>query len=74
MPPNAATLVQAAMNAVTGVGAPWYTSGVQVWNGPTEPLNMSPTTSSASPPSSSASDFWEPADAAAISENRTEPA
>ena len=22
-PPNAATLVQAAMNAVTGVGAPW---------------------------------------------------
>src|SRR5690606_41092543 len=37
-PPKAATLVQAAMNPVTGVGAPWWTSGVQVWNGPTEPL------------------------------------
>src|SRR5215212_9309042 len=36
MAPNAATLVQAAMNAVTGVGAPWYTSGVQAWNGPTD--------------------------------------
>ncbi len=21
------------MNAVTGVGAPWYTSGVHMWNG-----------------------------------------
>src|SRR3954453_21976984 len=33
MAPNAATLVQAAMKAVTGVGAPWYTSGVQEWKG-----------------------------------------
>src|SRR4051812_47471958 len=29
--PNAATFVQAAMKPVTGVGAPWYTSGVQTW-------------------------------------------
>src|SRR3990170_5974308 len=29
---NAATFVPALMNAVTGVGAPWYTSGVHMWN------------------------------------------
>src|ERR1044072_2585405 len=28
IPPNAATFVHAAMNAVIGVGEPWYTSGV----------------------------------------------
>src|SRR2546430_7866179 len=41
-PPNAATLVHAAMNAVIGVGAPWYTSGVQTWNGTAAALNSSP--------------------------------
>src|SRR5690242_17817800 len=41
-PPNAATLVQAAMSAVTGVGAPWYTSGVQTWNGTAAALKSSP--------------------------------
>ena len=30
---NAAALPTEAMNAVTGVGAPWYTSGVHMWNG-----------------------------------------
>ena len=67
MPPNAATFVQAAMNAVTGVGAPWYTSGVQVWNGPTEPLNSRPTTSRPRPANSSVSDRSDPAAAAAMS-------
>src|SRR5664279_3177770 len=52
---NAATFVQDAMNAVTGVGAPWYTSGVHRWNGPTEALNSRPTRTSASPPISSTS-------------------
>src|SRR6476469_5946701 len=47
--PNAATFVHDAMNAVTGVGAPWYTSGVQLWNGATPPLNSRPTSSSARP-------------------------
>src|SRR2546429_166035 len=74
IPPNAATLVQAAMNAVTGVGAPWYTSGVQVWNGPTEPLNSGPTTSTPNPPNSKASERSVPAAALAMSASRTEPA
>jgi hypothetical protein len=26
-------------NAVTGVGAPWYTSGAQIWNGAADTLN-----------------------------------
>src|SRR6478752_10397021 len=52
---NAATLVQDAMNAVMGVGAPWYTSGVHRWNGPTEALNSRPTSTSARPPISSTS-------------------
>src|SRR5262245_48425842 len=42
-----------AMNAVTGVGAPWYTSGVHQWNGTAATLNDSPTIISASPASSS---------------------
>ena len=37
------------MNAVTGVGAPWYTSGVQKWNGTAATLNPRPTSSSATP-------------------------
>jgi hypothetical protein len=35
---NAVALVAADMNAVTGVGAPWYTSGVHWWNGAAEAL------------------------------------
>ena len=30
------------MNAVTGVGAPWYTSGVHTWNGTAATLNAEP--------------------------------
>ena len=43
------------MNAVTGVGAPWYTSGVHTWNGTAATLNPSPTSSSATPASTRAS-------------------
>src|SRR5579875_2090904 len=53
--PNAATLVHAAMNAVTGVGAPTYTSGVQLWNGAMPALNSNPTSSIARPRYSSTS-------------------
>src|SRR5690606_2852852 len=74
MPPNAATLVHAAMNAVTGVGAPWYTSGVQVWNGPTEPLNSRPTISRPRPANSRVSLRSVPAEAVAMSASFTEPA
>ena len=30
------------MNAVIGLGAPWYTSGVHMWNGTAEILNAEP--------------------------------
>src|SRR5882724_4012379 len=50
--PNAAALVQAAMKPVTGVGAPWYTSGVQAWNGTALTLNSRPTASMPMPSSS----------------------
>ena len=41
--PIAAALVAVAMNAVIGVGAPSYTSGVHWWNGATDALNAKPT-------------------------------
>ena len=47
--PNAAIFVAAAMNAVIDVGAPWYTSGIQEWNGTAPILNNRPTASSATP-------------------------
>ena len=34
------------MNAVTSVGAPWYASGVHMWNGTAETLNAKPTSRS----------------------------
>ena len=37
-----AIFVAADMNAVTVVGAPWYTSGVHMWNGAAETLKASP--------------------------------
>ena len=37
-----ATFVAAPMKAVTEVGAPWYTSGVHMWNGAAETLKPSP--------------------------------
>src|SRR5664279_2162197 len=70
---NEATLVQEAMNAVTGVGAPWYTSGVHRWNGPTDALNSSPTMTNAIPPSSSASLLSPALDCSAMAANRVEP-
>ena len=39
---NAAAFVAEAMNAVTGVGAPWYTSGVHMWNGAAATLKPEP--------------------------------
>src|SRR5437868_14227250 len=50
---NAATFVAADMNAVTGVGAPSYTSGVHMWNGAADDLNPSPVMIIASPSTSS---------------------
>src|SRR5215210_2054930 len=47
--PKAAALVATAMKVVTGVGAPWYTSGVHWWKGATEALNARPVTVSATP-------------------------
>ena len=40
------------MNAVTGVGAPSYASGVHMWNGAELALNPSPTMIIAMPSSS----------------------
>src|SRR5579883_1221852 len=44
---NAAALGPADMNSVTGAGAPWYTSGAQIWKGAAETLNANPTNISA---------------------------
>ncbi len=44
-----------AMNAVTGVGAPWYTSGVQTWKGTAATLKPRPTNRRAKPARSSPS-------------------
>ena len=41
--PKAATFVAAAINAVTAVGEPWYTSGVHEWNGTAPTLKRRPT-------------------------------
>ena len=46
---SAAVFVAADMNAVTEVGAPWYTSGVHMWNGAAETLNARPARIIASP-------------------------
>src|SRR6266704_5174107 len=46
---KAAALTPVAMNAVTGVGAPSYTSGAHMWNGTAATLNANPTSSSARP-------------------------
>src|SRR6185295_15534862 len=36
------------MSNVTGVGAPWYTSGTHMWNGTAPNLNATPATTNAS--------------------------
>ena len=56
MPTAAASLVQIAMNAVTGVGEPTYTSGTQPWNGTAPILKSRPTLTSVSPVNSSHED------------------
>ena len=67
---NAAVFVAADMNAVTEVGAPWYTSGVHMWKGAAEILNMSPARIIARPATRNASlDAF----AAAISEKPSLP-
>jgi hypothetical protein len=38
-----------ARKAVTGVGAPWYTSGTQIWNGNAPILNATPERTSTMP-------------------------
>src|SRR5947209_9075560 len=49
---NTAALVVTDMKAVTGVGAPSYTSGVHMWNGTIETLKAKPTTISPMPTNS----------------------
>src|SRR5512135_1838239 len=49
MATKAAVLVAEDMKLVTEVGAPWYTSGVHMWNGAAETLNASPARIIASP-------------------------
>src|SRR4051794_41495687 len=44
---KAAAFGPAERNAETGVGAPWYTSGAQIWKGAAETLKASPTNISA---------------------------
>ncbi len=44
---NAAAFTADDMNAVTGAGAPSYTSGVHMWNGTAETLNEKPIARSA---------------------------
>ena len=61
-----ATFVAADMNAVTGVGEPWYTSGVHMWNGAAEALKPSPVSTIASPTTSIGSFRRSPAPAAPI--------
>ncbi len=45
----AATFGAVLRNAVTGVGAPSYTSGVHIWNGTAEILNTSPAITKTTP-------------------------
>src|SRR5258708_37916366 len=47
MAANAAAFGATLMNAVAGVGAPSYASGVHWWNGTTAALNARPTVTSA---------------------------
>ena len=49
---KAAAFTPVAMNAVTGVGAPSYTSGAHMWKGTAATLNPKPTISNANPASS----------------------
>src|SRR5262245_40218151 len=57
---KAATFVAADMYAVTGVGAPWYTSGVHMWKGTDETLNANATARNANASSTMARSPVEP--------------
>ena len=70
---NTAALVATDMNAVTGVGAPSYTSGVHWWKGATESLNARPVAESAIPINSSGSSSTEVPAAARMPEKSVEP-
>jgi hypothetical protein len=52
---SAAIFVAADMKAVTGVGAPWYASGVHMWKGAADVLKARPATIIARPRTSSSS-------------------
>ena len=52
MAAKAPAFATAAMNPVTGDGAPWYTSGVHMWKGTAATLKEKPTSIRASPASS----------------------
>ena len=52
MAAKAPALATAAMKPVTGEGAPWYTSGVHMWNGTAATLKAKPTIIRARPASS----------------------
>ncbi len=52
-PTNAPALTPTDMKAVTGVGAPSYTSGAQLWKGTAEILKPKPVTTSTSATTSS---------------------
>ena len=49
MAANAPAFATAAMKPVTGDGAPWYTSGVHMWNGTAATLKAKPTSISERP-------------------------
>src|SRR3569623_2311522 len=67
----AATLGAEAKKAVTGGGAPSYTSGVHMWNGTAEILNASPANTNTSPKVSPIE--WPAPKATAKDEKRVEP-
>jgi len=69
-PPALAT---AAMKPVAGVGEPWYTSGVQVWNGTAATLKPRPTTTRTMPARRMLFGTWFWARNVAISDRRVEP-
>ena len=46
---NPAAFAPMDIKAVTGEGAPWYTSGVHMWKGTTATLKLKPTSSNPAP-------------------------
>ena len=48
-PTKPATFTPEAIQATLGLGAPWYTSGAQKWNGTAATLNPKPTRRRADP-------------------------